>query len=131
MPAGFNLPPGITVAETSFAYRMFYLCTSLTAVSDVFNLPQGFISVESPNFCTYMFSNNANLVFNDVFQLVDAQALGATIGYYEQAFEGITAAQNRTAASIIGDVPTPVFNSYAFRNATGFSDLDLLPSTWR
>jgi len=45
MPAGFNLPSGITSVGNYFLYNCWYGCTSLTSMPAGFNLPSGITSV--------------------------------------------------------------------------------------
>jgi len=138
LPASFNLPSALTTVGSLFCYYMFYNCSGLATLPAAFNLPQRPpLASAGVDFATYMFSGCKILVFNSAFQLTDVWAIqvpapdsGAFRAYY-YAFSGITAPQTRTAAGIIGSVPTPADDTNAFAGDVGFSDYDSLDPNWR
>ena len=109
LPAGFNLPQGIASVGSNFSASMFSNCSSLTSLPTGFNLPQGITTVGS-NFADSMFfgAGSATFQINNEFRFpagIPANAENA----FRRAMQLSAAApvQNRTAASIIGNCPTP------------------------
>jgi len=99
LPDGFNLPQNITKSGTGFASNMFYQAGGPDfQINEGFMLPIG-VSDEIGN------------SFARCFQLSETAPM-----------------QNRTAASIIGDCPTPTSPRQTFDYH--FTDLDLIHVNW-
>ncbi|MCL2136743.1 MAG: hypothetical protein FWH40_04375 [Coriobacteriia bacterium] len=130
LPEDFNLPPGITSVGSAFGCAMFFRCLRLELLPDGFNLPQG-ITETGELFAASMFhgAGSPHFQINDGFCLpvgVPAET--------EYAFSGAfilsdnAPVQNRTAASIIGDCPTPSTDRRAF--GEHFTDIDDIDANW-
>ena len=99
LPDGFNLPPGITSAGYGFAYELFYLAGGPGfQVNDGFSFPLG---VPTSTSSTY----TRCLVLSESAPM-----------------------QNRSAASIIGDCPTPSSKRDSFDER--FWDIDYIAENW-
>jgi len=121
---------GIKVVGNSFARSMYTDCTSLAALPAGFNLPQDF-EVSGGNFADYMFSGAGSLSFqiNDEF-CFPQRLTSQNYGNFNKTFDLSDNApvQNRTAASIIGDCPTPTSPASTFNSR--FNDLPFIPVNW-
>ena len=130
LPEGFNLPQGLTEVGSSFAAGLFLNCSSLGSLPSGFNTPQGLLYA-GDYFLAYLLmgAGNEGFQMNDEFQLPVMTAVG-TNSTCRQAFLLSNAAppQNRTAASIIGNFPTPGYQSNAFDSH--FSDIDYIDVNW-
>ena len=130
LPEGFNLPQGVTTAGLAFAYGLLGECPRLAGLPDGFNLPQG-IEQAGGSFAAFLLYHSGNPTFqiNEGFSFpagIPAYTDGA---YYNALWLSVIApAQNRTAASIIGDCPTPATPRYCFSNH--YSDIDYIAVNW-
>ena len=130
LPEGFNLPQDLTFAGSNFASSMFSGCSSLEALPAGFNLPQS-IEVSVDRFANGMFSGAGGPSFqiNDEF-CFPRVVYSPNNSSFNQTFSLSANApiQNRTAASIIGDCPTPVTAVRTFDSH--FKDLPYIPVNW-
>jgi len=121
---------GITAVGNGFARSMYTDCSSLAALPAGFNLPQS-IEVSGGNFADYMFygAGSPSFQINDDFCLPRG-VYSQTYSNFNQTFRLSNNAplQNRTAASIIGNCPTPSTQSSTFDSH--FSDLPYIPVNW-
>jgi hypothetical protein len=131
LPANFNLPQDITTVGDSFARNMFCDCTNLTSLPANFNLPPNITTVGT-GFAGSMYYGCSKLVFNSVFKfpqgLTQIQVDKTTVFF--NTIQSCTASQSRTAASIIGTLPTPSTAKNTF-TGSGFSDALTIPANWR
>jgi len=130
LPEGFNLPQGITDADSAFSYGMFIACESLVSLPEGFSLPHN-ISSAGLNFAAEMFrdAGSASFQLNDGFRFPAGIPADTELAFY-RSFQLSEAApmQNRTAASIIGDCPTPIDERDTFD--AHFSDLESIAVNW-
>ena len=130
LPEGFNLPQGLTEVGDAFARNMFYNCASLTSLPEGFNLPQGINSVGS-SFALQMFylAGSSSFQINDGFRFPAGVPADTELAF-SRSFQLSDAApvQNRSAASIIGDCPTPTDERETFD--AHFSDLESIAVNW-
>ncbi|MCL2136738.1 MAG: hypothetical protein FWH40_04350 [Coriobacteriia bacterium] len=130
LPEGFNLPQGITKTGTYFAGSMLWYCSSLTGLPVGFNLPQGITEVGG-YFTSNMlsFSGDETFQINQEFTFPAGISAESTNAFRSTLFlSDLAPMQNRTAASIIGDCPTPDTVRYTFGSC--FSDIDDIPFNW-
>jgi len=130
LPEGFNLPQGITEVGDNFAGAMFHNCTSLTGLPEGFNLPQDIVLVGS-GFASFMFHQSGGSAFqiNDEFRFPAGIPSDSDMAFYLAfAFSDSVPTQNRAAASIIGDCPTPNLRRYTFNDR--FSDIGSIDIKW-
>ena len=130
LPDEFNLPQGLTSVGSRFAANMFEDCPSLQGLPAEFNLPQGLTSVGS-QFAYRMFygAGGSGFQINEGFQL-PAVVLSISPWAFYQTFQLSENApmQNRTAASIIGNCPTPDRLYFTFDDH--FPDIDGIDIKW-
>ncbi|MCL2136737.1 MAG: hypothetical protein FWH40_04345 [Coriobacteriia bacterium] len=130
LPDGFNLPQGLTSVGSSFAGTLFLNCSSLTGLPEGFNLPQGITSAGGGFASDLLWGAGCpTFQLNDEFRFPanistdGTRSLNGTLHLSSSA-----PVQNRTAASVIGDCPTPSSQSYTFNDR--FSDIDYIPVYW-
>ncbi|MCL2135917.1 MAG: dockerin type I repeat-containing protein [Coriobacteriia bacterium] len=130
LPDSFNLPQGITEVWDDFAYRMFKSCDSLDALPNGFNLPQQITTVYASGFADSMFEGAGGESFqiNDAFCLPQSMAANGFFAYRIFMLSNKAPLQHRTAASIIGSLPTPKGPVEAFDQH--FIDIDYIPVNW-
>jgi hypothetical protein len=130
LPDGFNLPQGIVKTGSYFAADMFTHNMNLNSLPTGFNLPQGIISV-GRDFAFRMFysAGSPSFQISNEFTLPSGIPANSVDSFY-QTFLLYTHApvQNRSAASIIGDCPTPDNSRYTFD--TRFKDIDYIAINW-
>ncbi|MCL2136741.1 MAG: hypothetical protein FWH40_04365 [Coriobacteriia bacterium] len=130
LPAGFNLPQGIVSVGWGFVMGMFIACESLDSLPAGFNLPQG-ISYADSHFAAEMFrdAGSASFQLNDELCFPIGVSADTSNAFY-RAFQlsELAPVQDRTAASIIGDCPTPADRRETFGSC--FADLALIPLNW-
>ena len=130
LPEWFSLPQGMTSVGSSFVESMFQNCFSLYMLPDGFCIPPN-ITEAGDSFARQMLfgAGNNRFQINENFRLptrIPADALNA----FQNTFQLSKSApmQNRSAASIIGDCPTPS----SLRNTfdAHFSDIDYIAVNW-
>jgi hypothetical protein len=123
--------PKATALGDNVGFYMFQGCTSLVSLPANFNLLQNLTTVGN-NFANYMFASCSSLVINSILKF--PQELSQTevdkSSAFSNTFYNCTAVQIRTAASIIGALPTPNTAKNTFTNS-GFSDALTIPANWR
>ncbi|MCL2150748.1 MAG: dockerin type I repeat-containing protein, partial [Coriobacteriia bacterium] len=100
LPAGLNLPQNITKAGNNFAYGLFFMAGG-------------------PNF-------QVNLEF--VLPALLARNYVGAFCFYSFYLSSLVPVQNRMAASIIGNCPTPSGGNPTFDSH--FRDIEYLPVQW-
>jgi hypothetical protein len=134
MSDDFNMPQGITTAGIGFAMSMFVGCFGdAFNMNDDFNLPQGLTAI-GDQFADGMFSgcNGDSFKVNDVFMFPQLNQLELDkSGVFVYTFAHIrNSVQDRTAASIINNNPTPSMYKGTFTTSSAFSDLDYIHENW-
>ena len=130
LPDSFNLPQGVTTAGNYFAAGMFANCSSLDSLPAGFNLPQHINKVDI-GFASQMFyaAGSVDFQINDGFRFPAGISADATLAFfYTFQLSENAPMQNRTAASIIGDCPTPANSRDTFD--AHFSDLESIAFNW-
>jgi hypothetical protein len=146
MNAVFNLPQAMMDTGRGLAYQMFAGCKgNAFTMNKVFKIPPYFVAKihNASNFCAYTFSGCSGPVFqvNNVFvfktfssaeldkERKDSEGNATFEGAYRNTFSGCATPQTRTAASIIGNNPTPTIPHNTF--GTGFPDWNSIDSNWQ
>ena len=146
MNALFNLPQVMTNTGNGLAYQMFAGCRgNAFTMNKVFRIPPHLI--EKVYSAVHFFSQtfygcsgsafqvNSVLVFKTLsaaeldIERKDSDGNATPRGAYRNTFSGCTTPQTRTAASIIGNNPTPTQPHNTF--GTGFPDWNSIDPNWR
>ena len=142
----FNLPQAMMNTGQGMAQQMFAGCKgNAFTMNKVFKIPPHLVAKihSAAHFCSHTFAGCSGPVFqvNNVFVFKTltvtelnkerTNSNGNTIleGAYMNTFSGCTTPQTRTAASIIGNNPTPTVPHNTF--GTGFPDRNSIDANWR
>ena len=146
MNAVFNLPLAMTNTGKGLASHMFAGCKgNAFTMNKVFQIPPYLIAKihSAANFFAHTFAGCSGPAFqvNNVFvfktltaaeldrERQDSSGNALREGAYRNAFSGCTTPQTRSAASIIGNNPTPSHPHNTF--GTGFPDWNSIDANWR
>ncbi|MCL2135921.1 MAG: hypothetical protein FWH40_00105 [Coriobacteriia bacterium] len=130
LPNGFTFPQNLSAVGDFFATNMFAFCTSLNALPAGFRLPQNLLGA-GIYFAAEMFygAGSPQFQINAEFSFPAGIPIYSVNAFYRIFLLSSQAPrQGRTAASIIGDSPTPMDNRESFDGH--FSDLDYIDMNW-